>query len=122
MSQSAPVEHVGLDRTAGIAGALTYAMVGLLPALTDAMRAQRAVEARAGVACLEDRCPDVRATHSQWRDRAGLAPTSCTHGGMPSIHSRREGPVNQQVRRGARPAGKWRRRCSRLERLVGLSC
>jgi signal transduction histidine kinase len=35
MSESAPVGHPGLDRTAGVAGALTYGMVGLLPVLTD---------------------------------------------------------------------------------------
>ena len=38
MSDSAPVGHAGhagLDRTAGVAGAVTYGMVGLLPVLTD---------------------------------------------------------------------------------------
>lgn len=33
MSESAQVGHPGLDRTAGVAGALTYGMVGLLPVL-----------------------------------------------------------------------------------------
>lgn len=35
MSETAQVGHAGLDRTAGVAGALTYGMVGLLPLLTD---------------------------------------------------------------------------------------
>jgi signal transduction histidine kinase len=34
MSQSVDTPHAGLDRTAGIAGAITYAMVGLLPVVT----------------------------------------------------------------------------------------
>lgn len=35
MSDSALAGHAGLDRTAGVAGAITYGMVGLLPVLTD---------------------------------------------------------------------------------------